>query len=75
MLGDSTLYARADAVEASWKFIMPILDAWKDNPALPLYKYDSGSWGPEAASQLFERPELQWRHPCASFSLNGACDL
>lgn len=75
MMGDSTLYARADAVEASWKFIMPILEAWKNNPDLPLYKYESGSWGPEAASQIFERPELQWRQPCASFSLNGTCDL
>ena len=29
MLGDSTLYARSDALEASWKFIDPILLHWK----------------------------------------------
>ena len=75
MMGDSTLYARNDAVEASWKFIMPILEAWKNNPELPLYKYESGSWGPEASCSLFDRPDCQWRDPCSSFSLNGACDL
>jgi glucose-6-phosphate 1-dehydrogenase len=75
MMGDSTLYARDDAVEASWKFIMPILEAWKNNPELPLYKYESGSWGPDASCLLFDRPDIQWRHPCSSFSLNGTCDL
>jgi glucose-6-phosphate 1-dehydrogenase len=35
MLGDSTLYARGDFVEISWKLVMPILEAWKD-PQIPL---------------------------------------
>jgi glucose-6-phosphate 1-dehydrogenase len=36
MIGDSTLYARADAVKASWKFVDPILQAWQNNSEIPL---------------------------------------
>lgn len=39
MLGDSTLYARQDALEASWGFIDPILQAWAKKPDKNLYTY------------------------------------
>jgi glucose-6-phosphate 1-dehydrogenase len=67
MIGDSTLYARADAVKASWKFVDPILSAWKNNPDIPLYFYECNTWGPKEANALFENKELKWRPPFKKF--------
>jgi glucose-6-phosphate 1-dehydrogenase len=76
MLNDSTLYARGDAVELSWKFIDPILKAWKDQPDIPLYGYPSGTWGPDVADNLIEEPWLTWRYPCKNLSNDGIyCEL
>ena len=61
--GDPTLYARYDAVEASWRFVTPILQAWQDNPQIKLYGYPAGSWGPREASRLFEGTGEDWRYP------------
>lgn len=66
MLGDATLYARADAVEACWAFVTPLLDEWRNNPHLKLYGYPAGSWGPKEARQLFDDPAEDWRYPCKS---------
>ncbi|MFT3752329.1 MAG: glucose-6-phosphate dehydrogenase [Paludibacter sp.] len=67
MIGDSTLYARADAVKASWKFVDPILEAWKSNREIPLYFYECNTWGPKEANALFGNPELKWRAPFKKF--------
>ncbi len=67
MIGDSTLYARADGVRASWKFIDPILNAWKINPEIPLYFYEANTWGPKEANALFGNKELKWRAPFKKF--------
>lgn len=67
MIGDSTLYARADAVKASWKFVDPILQAWKSNPDIPLYFYECNTWGPKEANALFDNKELKWRPPFKKF--------
>lgn len=56
MLGDSTLFIRGDAVEATWKFIDPILEA-KNDPEFKLYGYPSCTWGPLEATNL-----TQWYH-------------
>ncbi len=68
MLGDSTLYARADAVEACWKFITPILETWKENPDIKIFGYPAGSWGPKEASLLFEAESEDWRYPCKNLT-------
>ena len=47
MQGDATLYARGDSVEAAWKFVDPILKAWKEDPSIPVYGYPAGTWGPQ----------------------------
>lgn len=52
MLGDSTLYARSDALEASWKFIDPILHHWKEEGAEHLYFYRPGGDGPRETARL-----------------------
>ena len=67
MIGDSTLYARADAVKASWKFVDPILLEWKNNPDIPLYFYECNTWGPKEANALFGNKELKWRAPFKKF--------
>lgn len=68
MIGDATLYARIDAVMAAWKFIQPILDAWKNDPDIPIHGYPAGSWGPDVADDLIEEPNLTWRHPCSALT-------
>lgn len=67
MTGDSTLYARADAVKASWKFVDPILQAWKNNPEIPLYFYEAGTWGPNESNALFGDKFVKWRQPFEKF--------
>jgi glucose-6-phosphate 1-dehydrogenase len=76
LIGDPTLYARSDAVEACWKFVDPILKAWQDRPEVPLYSYPAGTWGPKAARDLLDQPELDWRYPCRNLANDGEfCEL
>jgi glucose-6-phosphate 1-dehydrogenase len=76
ILGDATLYARADAVEACWKFITPILDTWKENPDIKIFGYPAGTWGPKEASDLFDEPNEDWRYPCKNLVNDGFyCEL
>lgn len=63
MLGDSTLFARRDEVEAAWTLVAPILDTWAATPAADLPNYDSGTWGPESADLLLETVGRRWRRP------------
>ncbi|WP_085536848.1 glucose-6-phosphate dehydrogenase [Massilibacteroides vaginae] len=57
MLGDSTLYARSDALEASWKFIDPILQHWKNKGVEGLFPYEPGSNGPKETFRLGATPD------------------
>lgn len=76
MLGDATLYARADAVEACWKFVDPVLNEWKNNPDIKVYGYPAGTWGPKEASDLFGDPNIDWRYPCKNLANDGVyCEL
>ena len=74
--GDSTLYIRNDALEATWKYIDPILRAWSENKKIPLYSYPAGTWGPVASNNLFEDSNITWRYPCKNLSNdNYYCEL
>lgn len=76
MSGDSTLYARGDAVEACWGFVDPILKTWEQNPDSKLYGYPAGTWGPIESQKLFDNPGLDWRYPCKNLSDDGNyCEL
>jgi len=76
MNGDSTLFIRADAVEACWRFIQPILDAWKKHPEIKIFGYPAGSWGPDCADDLITGKEFKWRYPCKNLSNDGLyCEL
>ncbi len=59
MRGDATLFTRVDEVEAQWKIVDPILEAWAGTPG-PIPQYAAGSGGPEDADALIEG-EHRWR--------------
>jgi glucose-6-phosphate 1-dehydrogenase len=76
MIGDSTLYARKDAVLATWKFLDPVIKAWKNDRHIPVYGYPAGTWGPEKADELIEGQGMTWRYPCKNLSDDGIyCEL
>jgi glucose-6-phosphate 1-dehydrogenase len=60
--GDSTLFMRADQVDAAWKVVMPILHAWKKHPSRLLHFYEAGTWGPVAARELLKPYAKEWFH-------------
>jgi glucose-6-phosphate 1-dehydrogenase len=61
MLGDASLFTRADESEAAWRIVSPIIDAWVAMPAPDFPDYAAGSWGPDAADRLVERDGRRWR--------------
>src|SRR5215475_11558518 len=61
MVGDATLFQRADMVEAGWNVIQPILDVWHALPPRGFPNYAAGSWGPVEAEELLERDGRSWR--------------
>ena len=63
MLGDATLFQRADMVETSWNLIQPILDVWSALPARNFPNYAAGSWGPQEADQLLHQDGKTWINP------------
>ena len=56
MRGDSTLFARTDAVQASWRVVAPVIAS-----PLPVSDYAQGTWGPEAAATFV--PGASWHNP------------
>jgi glucose-6-phosphate 1-dehydrogenase len=63
MLGDATLFMRADQVEAAWSVINPILIVWESVPPVDFPNYPAGSWGPESAEALIARDGRSWAAP------------
>jgi glucose-6-phosphate 1-dehydrogenase len=61
MLGDATLFTRADEVEAAWTLIDPIIQDWQQNPPADFPNYEAGSWGPQAADAMMQRDGRAWR--------------
>ncbi len=66
MLGDASLFTRADEVEAAWAIVTPINQIWEEwdrqhQPGTAVSPYEAGTWGPEAAETLIERDGRRWR--------------
>ena len=61
MIGDATLFQRADMAEAGWSVVQPILDVWKALPARNFPNYPSGTWGPKEAEELLKKDNWHWR--------------
>jgi glucose-6-phosphate 1-dehydrogenase len=62
MIGDPTLFTRADEVEAAWMLIDPIEESWR-NSRPPLGTYPAGTWGPPEATQLLQADGREWHRP------------
>jgi glucose-6-phosphate 1-dehydrogenase len=59
MLGDETLFQRADSIETSWAAVDDVLHP-KGSP-LPLHGYAAGSEGPAEADALLAQKGHKWR--------------
>jgi len=57
MAGDSSSFARADAVEAQWQIVEQVL-----GDVTPLFFYEPGSWGPREADQFLPGRD-EWHNP------------
>ncbi len=60
MMGDATLFQRADQVEAGWAVVKPIQDAWANASAPSFPNYAAGSWGPQASDDLLSKDGRAW---------------
>ena len=61
MIGDPTLFMRADMVEQTWRIVQPVLDAWAGDGAAAIPIYPAGSSGPTEADALLARTSRRWR--------------
>ncbi|HTI00341.1 MAG TPA: glucose-6-phosphate dehydrogenase [Acidisoma sp.] len=57
--GNQTLFMRGDEVEAAWRWVDPIMDAWMSSGEFPK-PYRAGTWGPSASVALLERDGRTW---------------
>jgi glucose-6-phosphate 1-dehydrogenase len=62
MRGDSTLFTRSDELEAAWRFVTPVLEAWEGSSSTPEF-YPAGTWGPQSADRLISECKALWRAP------------
>ena len=61
LLGDPTLFIRADEAEGAWEILDPVVRAWSESEKVS--PYPAGTWGPEEAEELIERDGRRWRRP------------
>ena len=59
MLGDATLFTRADEIEEAWGIVDPMLTYWSKGGTPGTYK--TGTWGPSAADDLLDH--RRWHNP------------
>ena len=65
LIGDASLFARNDGIDAAWRLIDPILSGWLSAPQTPpLHTYPMNSWGPGAADELLAKNGHAWRIGC-----------
>ena len=57
--GSQTLFMRRDELEAAWRWVDPIREAWDRSPEPP-QTYTAGTWGPSGAVALIERDGRTW---------------
>jgi glucose-6-phosphate 1-dehydrogenase len=61
ILGDSTLFTRADEVERAWQIITPVLEGWKNGSGSFIEQYRSGTRGPKEADDFIRADGREWR--------------
>ncbi len=62
MRGDTTLFMRNDELDAAWRLVTPVLEAWSNDAKGPEF-YPAGTWGPAGAEALLARGGRSWRQP------------
>jgi glucose-6-phosphate 1-dehydrogenase len=62
MIGDATLFQRADMIEAGWRIVTPVLDVWSALPPRDFPNYESGGWGPKDSDLLLEADGRAWKN-------------
>jgi glucose-6-phosphate 1-dehydrogenase len=60
IIGDATLFMRADQVEAAWSILMPVIESWEANNTTGFPNYGVGTQGPEDAEALIARDGHNW---------------
>jgi len=60
LIGDPTLFIRADEVSRSWKIVDPVLQYWNDDDR-PIPLYQAATWGPTEAAALIQQDGRRWR--------------
>ncbi|THD60212.1 glucose-6-phosphate dehydrogenase [Phenylobacterium sp.] len=58
MIGDQTLFKKADEIEASWRAVQPFMTAWSKGGVL--HSYAAGANGPPQADALLARDGRSW---------------
>jgi glucose-6-phosphate 1-dehydrogenase len=61
LLGDPTLFIRADEAEGAWSILAPVMRHWSDNKEVSFY--EAGTWGPKEADALLAHDGREWRRP------------
>jgi len=74
LLGDQTLFIRADEAEAAWRVIDPIEQTWAASPNAP-QQYAPNTWGPKAAMDLIQNDGRRWLHSGDAEEPIVACSL
>ena len=64
LLGDASLFARADEVELAWELIDPIQRTWDEQQRPSLRFYDSGGWGPQESTEWMAEQGREWFDVC-----------
>ena len=73
MIGDASLFQRADMVESSWRIVQPVLDAWAAQKPTDFPNYAAGSAGPKAADQLLANDNGRAWRTIGDESETGPC--
>ncbi len=60
LLGDATLFTRADEVDEQWALVDSIVAGWKRHRTT-FPNYDAGTWGPDSAAEILRRDGREWR--------------
>jgi glucose-6-phosphate 1-dehydrogenase len=61
LIGDATLFQRADQVEAAWRVVQPVIDAWTVTKKPTFPDYPAGSAGPDESDAMLRRDGRSWR--------------
>lgn len=64
LLGDASLFARADEIEYSWRITDALLQGWENEDGPPLSFYEPGSWGPSEANAMLAATDRAWTLSC-----------